>query len=219
METLFLILLTFIVFYRLWAVLGTRTGHEKQNHDWIVGQYNEQNQNGDNLIILPQKNDQKPDNSMQDHEAQLHNALEFLKTRIADFDADSFLKGAVRAFEYIVISFAKGDLKKIKSLLAKPVYKKFEDVIKLRLERGDHVDIEVGDIIPSFIRVDSQEDKVLITVQFQSEQMVATVSQDGQIYDNPSRLKSVVLDTWTFVKSFDSIDNIWLLLKTEAKPL
>ena len=55
---------------------------------------------------------------------------EAIKTGNVDEEAKKqFLKGADIAYEQIIVSFAKGDKKSLKSLLSKELYNQFSEVI------------------------------------------------------------------------------------------
>ena len=90
------------IFFRLRAILGRRTGHEK-NVD---------------------TNFSKEFSSKKFIEENLN------KTDFNDNAKNEFLKGAKIAYERIITNFAKGNLKDIKPLLDNKVFDQFNEAVK-----------------------------------------------------------------------------------------
>jgi predicted lipid-binding transport protein (Tim44 family) len=213
METLVLIGLTAFVFYRLWNVLGTRTGHEK-SHDWKFGEAADK-QNDDNVIVLSSRS-VAPVAKEAEHIIQA-DLIQALKEKDSSFDEEKFLRGAARAFEQIVLSYAKGDHAALKKLVSADVFDKFETAIAKRQDRNETVEAEIASVDAEIQNIEMKLNHAFITVRFKSEQMLATISEDGQSFDNPARLSTTVTDTWTFTREFTSHNKMWILVKTEAQ--
>lgn len=213
METILLLAATAFIFYRLWSVLGSRDGFEKKM-DWNVGQ-NEQNLQEDNVIVLSQdKVEEFRDSNVL---TKFEDSIQKIKAREPDFDLDQFLRGSQKAFKLIVKLFADGQLQKLQHLISPQIYEKFRQAIEDRESREEKLEIEFLDVRSELSAIDFEEDKAIITVEFESHQIAATVSSDGLSYDNPSRLTTTVRDVWTFKKALDSNVKIWTLSKTKRK--
>lgn len=217
MEIILLAALSAFVFYRLWTVLGTRTGEEK-THDWPTTAKIEANHTteNDNVIVLPNRKT-RPAEAAQSASRSFDTALMQLKENDSTFNEESFLRGCSRAFEKIVLSFANADHTQLKKLLSKEVYSKFADAIDTRQQSNQQMEAIIDSVDANILDVKVTKTSASITVQFNSDQMLATVNAEGVSYDNPARLKSKVTDIWTFKRTFSSTSSIWLLVKTESK--
>ncbi len=217
MEIILLAALSAFVFYRLWTVLGTRTGEEK-THDWPTTAKVESNHvaESDNVIILPNRKSPPSEMASEPTRAFDHSLSE-LKVNDPSFSEESFLRGCSRAFEKIVVAYANADHTQLKKLLSKEVYSKFADAIDARQQNEQQMEALIDFVDTEIIDMKLTKASASITVQFQSEQMLATVNADGVSFDNPARLKTKVTDVWTFKRTFSSSSSIWLLVKTESK--
>ncbi|MES2252770.1 MAG: Tim44/TimA family putative adaptor protein [Pseudomonadota bacterium] len=217
MEIILLAMLTAFVFYRLWTVLGTRTGEEK-TREWRVTAKTEPNTiiDSDNIIVLPNRKIRPAEPAIKNTRT-FESALTQLKTIDTTFNEDSFLTGAARAFEKIVLAYASGELAQLKKLLSKEVYTKFLLAIEQRQQQNNHMEAIIDFVDGDIIDAKTTKASASIIVQFQSEQMLATLNAEGVSFDNPARLKTKVIDIWTFKRVFSSTSSIWLLVKTESK--
>ena len=217
MEIILLAALSAFVFYRLWTVLGTRTGEEK-TRDWPTAAKVETNHvaESDNVIVLPNRK-VRPSETSNGSTRAFDHALSQLKENDSTFDEETFLRGCSRAFEKIVVSYANADHTQLKKLLSKEVYSKFADAIDARQQNEQQMEALIDFVEAEIVDVKLTKASASITVQFKSEQMLATVNADGTSHDNPARLKANVTDIWTFKRTFSSTSSIWLLVKTESK--
>ncbi|MDP3371520.1 MAG: Tim44/TimA family putative adaptor protein [Candidatus Paracaedibacteraceae bacterium] len=218
MEIILLALLSLFVFYRLWTVLGTRTGEEKK-HDWAAKAQQEMmtSSDGDNIIVLPNRKNPLPEAINEKNESPFVQNLRQIKEHDPTFDEDGFLRGSSRAFEKIVLAYANADYPQLKKLLSKDVYTKFVDAINAREERNQKLEASIDSVDATIVDVKLTKTSASITVRFYSQQMLATVDADGVSFDNPARLKTNVEDFWTFKRTFSSSSSMWTLVKTESK--
>src|SRR6185312_5327491 len=100
-----------VVLFRLYTVLGRRTGHEPQPQDRVVPVSAQAN-----LRALPAERPSEP------------NARSLFDIQLADpsFETSHFLKGARSAYEIVLKAFAGGDRASLKPLLSDEVYKAFD---------------------------------------------------------------------------------------------
>ena len=109
-EYLDIILLAIIagfIILRLREILGRRTGHEKKDFGGLFGKKVTQNGNEKKVVNLGS--------------GKLDSAVK-----------EQFIKGAKKAYEMIITSFAKGDKKALKPLLNKKIFQNFSDEIDYR---------------------------------------------------------------------------------------
>ena len=142
------------------------------------------------------------------------------KTNFDVFDDKAkteFLSGAKIAYENIITDFSKGNLKNIKNLLEKNVFKQFELAIQEREKQGNTSET-------TFIGINSAEIKtherngnfIEVTVDLVSEIISCVKDKDNKIVSgDPEKIKKV-LDTWKFSKDSRSTNPNWLLIDTQA---
>ncbi len=106
-----------VVLFRLYTILGRRTGHEPQSQDRIAPA-----SSGANLRALSADRVAEPQ------------ARSLFDIQLADpsFETGHFLKGARAAYEIILKAFTGGDRTSLKPLLSDDVYKAFDAEIARR---------------------------------------------------------------------------------------
>ena len=207
METLILFVISAVVFYRLWSILGARTGHERK-HDW-----NTSNQ-PDPEIIVVEATLSGLDTETASSNLEISEKIERLKDVIPSFNLDGFIKGAEKAFTKIVQSFYDGTIQPIKNLLSPAVEEVFTRNIELRQLSNQTIEFQIKDIKLKIIDVFSDTDLARITVEFTTEQILVTINSNGQSYDNPARLSRTIKDCWVFERLLVSSSKVWILTKT-----
>ena len=195
-----------IILFRLYAVLGRRTGQERpppENFglpgDGAMGEARAQLQAVPNM---------RPSDPL---------AAGLLDIQLADrgFDKDKFLAGARGAYEMIVLAFANGDRRSLKDLLSGEVYDSFDAAIKDR-ERQElktetrFVSIDKAEIVGA----EARERNAQLTVRFVSQMISVTRDKAGAIVDgNPDKVADIT-DVWTFARDPSSRDPNWKLVGT-----
>lgn len=206
LDIIFLAAVAIFVFWRLFSVLGSRTGTEKRFDPFA-----------------PKAATPKPE-LVKRGAATTTRATEpqpdyITKIKAADesFSPDDFIAGAKIAFEAIVEAYAKGDLKALKPLLGDAVYKSFASSINERLEKKQtqHTDLVAireativdGSLVAKLARV---------TVRFVSDEINCTKDSEGRVVSgDPTRVERVT-DVWVFERMVTSKDPNWFLVDTRA---
>lgn len=211
-EILLFAILSGYLFYRLWSVLGTRTGQEKQRH-WPRSETLE-----DNVIILPQKNTPQQINTeaVIDAPEPFVKQLKIIQKSINDFTIERFEKGSCNAFRAVVQAFAQGNIERLEQLVAPKVLKSFQTAIKTRAKQKETVDINIKDVEVEIEEINLTKPIAQILVRFTSDQVVTTMNKAGEIIDNTNKITNRMIDRWTFEKNLNDKDLIWLLVKTES---
>ncbi|MEI9930653.1 MAG: Tim44/TimA family putative adaptor protein [Rhizomicrobium sp.] len=133
LEIGFLALVAGVILFRLYTVLGRRTGHERPPQDAYRFQPNPDAPQpivDDKAAALPQSaRTETADGKPADPVARGVAAI-----RLADkaFETEHFLSGARQAYEMIVTAFAKGDRAILRPLLSDEVYSTFDGAISAR---------------------------------------------------------------------------------------
>ena len=129
-----------------------------------------------------------------------------------------FLKGANIAYEQIITSFAKGDKKSLKSLLAKDIYNNFSDVIDERQKKNLKYETTfIGLKSSKILEFKKIENIYKVTVNFVSEIITCVKDKNDKVIEgNPDTIKTAN-DVWKFSKNMWSQDPTWYLVETSNK--
>ena len=192
-DIILLALLAGFVFLRLRNILGRKTGHQG-----------------------------KPTNNYFPRGMEITKDIEnneAIKTgNVGEKAKKQFLKGAEIAYEKIIISFAKGDKKLLKSLLEKEMFKRFSEVIDER--KNKHLKYEttfIGIKSAKILEFKKVENIYKVTVNFVSEIITCVKDKNNKVIEgNPDIIKTVN-DVWRFSKNMWSQDPTWYLVSTSSK--
>lgn len=214
-DIIVLLVVVFLIFQKLWGVLGTRP--EKISRpiskesaakifDILMKETMKQSDKDD--VLNGGELDSKPKEMTE---------TEKVLAKIPNFDANRFLLSAQKAFEMIVVSFAKGEIEILKPLLNSKMFKNFEKIIKQRKE--DNITAEtdfVGFNSVEIVNADIDEKKnAKISVRFVSEQANVLRSGNGEIIEGDENFIQSVTDVWTFERNIESKSPNWLLVSTK----
>ena len=224
-----LLVIAVVVAWRLYSVLGTRTGNEKRLDLPFPGRQ-EKRKSAAAKAPAPEEKaaegavrhglpEERPPvwEGVAEEGSALARTLERMRDIDPAFDARHFLKGARVAYEMIVTAFAAGDRKTLKSLLAPEVLRQFERVIDERKAKGQVLELEfVGLDEARLLRAELNGTRARLTVKFVSKVITALKDGDGNVIEgNPEKL-ATVKDIWTFERDLTSSDPNWRLVSTEA---
>ena len=202
------------LFWRLKSVLGSREGFEKtlkeiQTQTGTVGEAPNVSSHDDDL-----------DNDISDYveeESEHAKTLKAIKNKNADFTVESFVSGAKKAYEIILMSFENSDMKTLKSLLNKDVYESFRKVVEDREKKKLSVEakfIGMRDIRITSVYFDEKRNIAEITVTFKSELSTVVKDETGKIVEgDPNKIRKQK-DIWTFTKKLTDKKPIWFLKST-----
>ena len=117
----------------------------------------------------------------------------------------------------IVLAYAQGDRRTLKTLLSREVYEGFEAAIRERETKGESVEtrfvaIEKSDLTAAEVRGHVAQ----ITVRFVSQLISVTRNKAGNVIDGNAEKVTDVTDVWTFARDLSSRDPNWKLVATEA---
>ncbi len=144
---------------------------------------------------------------------------EAIKSGNVDEEAKKqFLKGADIAYEQIIIAFAKGDKKSLKSLLGKKMYEDFSEVIDERKKKEHNYETTfIGVKSSKVLEFKKIENIYKVSVNFVSEIITCVKDKNNKVIEgNPDVIKTVN-DVWKFSKNMWSQDPTWYLVETSNK--
>jgi predicted lipid-binding transport protein (Tim44 family) len=223
--TIFFFVAAVVIFLQLRKVLGRRTGNERPpfNPYSRTAETDEKAKAGDNVVSLPRRGEvkendfEKIDNIAKPGTA-LNDGLRAIQTADPSFEPGKFLDGSKMAYEMIVMSFADGDRKTLKSLLSREVFDGFVSAITDRESRGEKVQSSfVGINKAEIIGAEMKGSESHVTVRIISELISATLDKDDVVIDGDKEAVVEVKDVWTFARDTRSKDPNWKLVATEAE--
>jgi len=217
-ELIFFTILLGYIFFRLWSVLGSRTGNERPPNSSSLFSKKEEPQ--DNVIVLKerQKDVYVQDATIIDQEDPFKDSCDKIRKIESDFDLIDFQEKAKIAFEMVINAFVQGDRALLTQLLDKSVYKQFETSLKQRETSGQTIENEiVGPIDVEVLDVACRAKIAEVTLRFKSRQRYITRDQQGHIIDNFEEEALKMTDIWTFKRNLGGEDPTWLLSETKSE--
>ncbi|WFT83515.1 MULTISPECIES: Tim44/TimA family putative adaptor protein [unclassified Methylobacterium] len=229
LTTLIFLGLAVFVIWKLRAVLGQKTGHERPPFNPLVRRREEPPPAAreDNVVRLPAGGDRTaaapvatvPRNwkGVVEPNSAAARGLDLVLQQEPGFDPRAFTDGAKIAYETIVMAFAKGDRRTLKSLLSREVAEGFERAIQARERAGQSVETTFVSIDRAeIVGVDLRNRVAQITVRYLSKLITATRNAQGAVVDGSPDTVVDVTDVWTFARTLGSRDPNWQLVATEA---
>ncbi|MEE2526636.1 Tim44/TimA family putative adaptor protein [Hyphobacterium sp. HN65] len=177
--------------YRLFTVLGRKTGHTP-----------------DLRPVTPSEDD-------AGNPAELSPAMadgEARSSWVVDMDPAEFLDGARKAYALIVEGFAKGDREALRPLLSTNVYGRYEKAISER-EKNQQVSVtEIERIAEAKLLESTRDEGVFrVKVRFKADISTETKDKDGNVVSGDLTRLTTVEEIWTFEKDANSRDPNWKL--------
>jgi predicted lipid-binding transport protein (Tim44 family) len=210
-EILLLAMVAGVILFRLYTVLGRRTGHEPPPKPYRVSGPAEQAADKPATAALPApRGADLPADPI---------ARGLMEIKLADraFDQEHFLAGARHAYELILTAFSANDRVTLKPLLSDEVYAAFDAAMHGREDRNEKVTFTfVGfkdsKIIEASLRGKTADIAVAITAQFIS---ATTDANDAVIEGDPKSVREVT-DIWAFERNVRAGDPNWTLVHTSG---
>jgi predicted lipid-binding transport protein (Tim44 family) len=213
-DILLLAMVAGFVAFRLYTVLGRRTGHERSPEDAQVRVPDpvraKKPAAKDNVVTLPERG-----SSSAAAASPLARGMMDIKLADRGFDEEKFLQGARAAHEMIVTAYAKGDRETLRPLVNDDVFGAFEGGIRGREQRKERVDFEFVRLKSSRISGAEMKGRMAeVTVALESEIILAAYDQTGHLIEGEPKTPHTVTDVWTFARDTKSRDPNWSLVAT-----
>jgi predicted lipid-binding transport protein (Tim44 family) len=194
-EYLDIILLAIIagfIVLRLRGILGRRTGHEKKDVGGLFGKKVTQSDSEKKVVNL--------------RSGKLDNAAK-----------EQFIKGAKKAYEMIITSFAEGDKKALKPLLNKKIFQNFSDEIDYRKKENLKSELTfVGVKSIEIKNFEKKDNNYTFTVNFVSEIITCKKDKNNNVIEGSPDIIKTVKDVWKFSKNMWSSNPNWYLVETQV---
>lgn len=202
-----------IILFRLYMVLGRRTGHERPPQDsYRLGPQEAQ----DTVGAPPKLAHVSPGERPSDPVAR---GLFDVGLSDRSFEREHFIKGARAAYEMILGAFAANDRATLKPLLSDEVFGAFDAVMRRREQNGEKATLTlVGFTDVKIIAATLKGDVAEITLAFGAQLISATMSAGGAVIEGDDKSVHEVTDVWTFSRDVRSRDPNWMLVATSSEP-
>lgn len=212
-EIVLLAAIAAVILFRLYTVLGRRTGHEPPPQDSL-----RLSPPGD----VPAANDKtlpvtaRPALAAPSSDP-LTRSLQDIHAADRSFNIDEFLAGARHAYEEIVTAFASGNRATLKPLLSNEVYATFDSAISAREAKNEKVTFTfVGFKDVKAIHAAVKGRVADITVTFVSQSVSSTHDANGVVIEGDPKSVREVTDMWSFERDTRSNDPNWTLVATSG---
>ena len=214
-EILLFAVIAGVILFRLYTVLGRRTGNERPPQESYRLSGVDAAPPKDNVVPLPvsARGGQTADKPAD----PVSRGLMDIKLADRAFETDHFIAGARSAYESIVTAFARGDRAQLKPLLSDEVFAAFNQVIGGREQRKETVTFTfVGFKDVKIVHAALKGRTAEITLAFGSQFISATADAAGTVIEGDSKSVRDVTDVWTFARDTRSRDPNWTLVATSG---
>ena len=224
--------------WKLYTVLGRRTGNERSIDPFVTkpgpasngntpngepagrgrleGPANEDTPAREERPVLPREQRQYEAMITQAPESA-RKGLEAIRAADPEFDAVSFLAGSKIAFDMILTAFAAGEANALKPLLAPEVMQQFGAAITDRQRRNQTLKTTlVGIMGLELLDAEMKGPDARIKVKFTSQQVNVTQDSEGRIVEGHPNEVATITDVWTFSRPVTARDPNWVLIGTES---
>ena len=214
--TIVVIAVAAILGWRLWSVLGQRTGLEREWPDRIESAQKPPAKTID--LEADDDSAKAPANSWEKHASPgtpLANSLASISNRDKSFNVDGFLAGAAKAYEMINVAFAKGDKKALQSLLSRDVMKDFAGEIERRTAASEKMTWQLVKVESTKLQDASLVGNLArLSVHFATSVISATTDNENKVVEGHLTAIEKVEDVWSFERAINSSDPNWKLVAT-----
>jgi predicted lipid-binding transport protein (Tim44 family) len=219
LDILLIAMVAGIILFRLYTVLGRRTGHERppQENYRFSRNPDAAPPADDKVVALPDRGAVRADPGSEKPSDPVARGLLDIGLADRNFETDHFVAGARSAYEMIIVAFAKGDRAALRSLLSDEVYAAFDHAIAAREARHETIEFTfVGfkdvKIVEALLKGRAAE----VTVAFGAQFISATSDASGKVVEGDAKSVRDVTDVWTFSRDTRARDPNWTLIATSG---
>lgn len=200
------------ILFRLWSVLGTRTGQERPA---------ERPESAARPGIPPVPANDKatvtPIRPAQSYPAAAARGLADIEAAYPAFNAEDFLNGAAAAHERVLQAFADGDREELRMLLDTDIFAAFDAAITEREAKGWTTSaVMVKQNAPQIMWAALKGRSAEIGLRYENEIIQFSKNAAGEIVDGSDTVVKLVVDRWTWAHDVKSPDPNWKLEDAES---
>jgi predicted lipid-binding transport protein (Tim44 family) len=205
-----------IILFRLYSVLGRRTGNEREPPERLRQFGSAPRARPDNVLALPERSAVSPDRQPVAGDPAAAGLLD-IKLADKNFETEHFLEGARDAYQMIVTAFAARDRNALRPLLSDEVYSAFDGVMREHEEHGETVNYTFeGFRSVHVVHAELKGRTAEVTVEFAAKFISATTDASGALVDGDAQNTREIADVWTFARDTRSSDPNWTLVATSG---
>jgi predicted lipid-binding transport protein (Tim44 family) len=206
-----------VIMFRLYTVLGRRTGNERKPQDRLrrIEAGAPKASSSESVLALPDRS--AAVSEQPDQQDAVVGALAEIKRADRGFDASRFLEGAREAYRLIVTAFAARDREALRPLLSDEVYAAFDAEIHAHEKRNETVNYAlIGFSETRLVHAEMKGRIAEITVRFSAQFVSSTTDTSGVVVEGDTKAVQDVVDIWTFGRDTRSSDPNWTLVATTS---
>jgi len=200
------------VAWRLYSVLGTRTGTERPPMQRAPLR-------GDVVDLRPTPPPPPADRwrGVAEPGSALARGLDAVASGDPSFDANHFLTGARAAYEMIINAFAAGNTDMLGGLLAPEPLANFSRAIEARRAAGQTMRVTLVSLDSvKIVEAETRNNTALIAVRYLAKMTSVTTDAAGAVVEGSPTEVADHNEVWTFSRPLGSRDPNWRLVSTEA---
>jgi len=210
-----LALVALFIGFRLYSVLGERTGHEQQP---ILKPAESDARTAPPVAQPPVAQPAPPETGDLAFVPTAGPGVRAILAADSAFDVARFLEGAKSAYRMILEAFWKGNLDVLRSHVDDHVYDAFKTAVDQRASEGLTLDNRLIAIEQAVISEATLErGAAIVTVRFEADIAAVTRNSDGQVVAGSLSDAVQTRDLWTFRRDTNSRDPNWLLIETDEE--
>jgi len=210
-----LALVALFIGFRLYSVLGERTGHEQQP---ILKPAESDARAAPPVAQPPVAPPAPPETGDLAFVPTAGPGVRAILAADSAFDVARFLEGAKSAYRMILEAFWKGNLDVLRSHVDDHVYDAFKTAVDQRASEGLTLDNRLVAIEQAVISEATLErGAAIVTVRFEADIAAVTRNSDGQVVAGSLSDAVQTRDLWTFRRDTNSRDPNWLLIETDEE--
>jgi predicted lipid-binding transport protein (Tim44 family) len=218
-DILILAMIAVFIINRLKNALGKKTGNENDIVEKFTQRkapFKESDPDTTSETIIESKSNKVKLHKLH-NDKKINDSINNIIRIDENFEINSFLDGAKKAFEYILTQYSNNDLNSLKKLVSKDIFNAFENQIKQRTKKSETLEITVISVKePKIIDVSiDKKSTAVFKLRFDSDQVQITKDKDDKIIDGDSNQILSIIENWTFSKNLNSNDPNWTLEKIE----
>jgi predicted lipid-binding transport protein (Tim44 family) len=197
--------------FRLWRVLGLRTGAEPV----VKVQPTRIDPKPSDLELKPAAPPKPAWEGVAEETSELGQALQQIAGSAPGFTGAAFLQNSISAHEHIMEAFAAGNTAALKPLLNDPTFKIFEAEIKRRHDAGEKHEFRFVSPEKAALRAARVTGQLAsLDVAFTSQVISATKDKNGKVLSGDDRRIVTLKEVWTFERALGPGDSTWQLADT-----
>lgn len=210
-----LALVALFIGFRLYSVLGERTGHEQQP---ILKPAESDARTAPPVAQPPVAQPAPPETGDLAFIPTAGPGVRAILAADSGFDVARFLEGAKSAYRMVLEAFWKGDLDVLRAHVDDHVYDAFKAAVDQRSSEGLTLDNRLVAIEQAVISEATLERGAgIITVRFEADIAAVTRNSEGQVVAGSLSDAVQTRDLWTFRRDTTSRDPNWLLIETDEE--